>query len=441
MTAMMAPRGDGCKDSYRTIPAISRSRGRDRLTVCVCRTNRSGSPLTVATVARRSSARTPFLVVAGALFILLLDGNLPTPLYAVYRERFGFSGTELTLIFAIYAMALIPSLLVFGQLSDRVGRRPVIAGGLCVAAVGLLLLALAQSTVWLLVARAVQGLALGTTVGTAAAALVELEPDGDPGRAALAAVLGQSGGSAAGPLVAGVLAQWAPAPRQLCYLVGIALTIAAVLAVVRIEEPGEPSGEWRLQTPSVPGEARAAFARASLTGASVWAVGALFLSVVPSYAAKLLVTGNLALLGAISAIMLAMACLAQALSVRGAMTPGRAQPAGLGLLVAGIGALVLAFPAHSLALVLVAAVLAGTGLGLGYFGSQAQVNALAPSDRRGEVTAAFITCLYSGVTVTVITTGALADAISLYTAVAAVGIAVAAVAATTAVWHLAAHDE
>jgi MFS family permease len=395
--------------------------------------------MTVA-VARRTSARTPFLVVAGAVFILLLDGNLPTPLYAVYRERFGFSGTELTLIFAIYAMALIPSLLVFGQLSDRVGRGRVIAGGMGAAAVGLLLLALAQSIAWLFVARAVQGLALGATVGTAAAALVELEPEGDHSRAALATVLGQSGGSAAGPLVAGVLAQWAPAPRQLSYVVGIVLAVAAGLAVLRIDEPREPSAEWRLQRPRVPEDARGPFARATLTGASVWAIGALFLSVVPSYAAKLLDTSDLALLGAISAIMLAVACLAQALCVRGAMTPTRAQPLGLVLLVAGIAALVLAFPAHSLALVLVAGLLAGAGLGLGFFGSQAQVNAIAPSDRRGEVTAAFITGTYLGVIVTVIATGVLSDAISLATAVAIAGIVVAAVAAATAVWHLTARD-
>jgi MFS family permease len=240
--------------------------------------------------------------------------------------------------------------------------------------------------------------------------------------------------------VAGALAQWAPAPRQLCYLVGLALTVAAALAVLRIEEPHEVDGAWSLQTPSVPAAIRGPFARAGLTGAAVWAIGALFLSVVPSYAAKLLATSDLALLGAISAIMLAMACLAQAISVRGAMTPARAQPYGLALLVTGIAALVLAFPLHSLALVLVAAVLAGTGLGFGYFGSQAQVNRLAPDERRGEVTAAFITCLYSGVTVTAVATGLITDAISLYTAVAIAGVAVAAVASTTAVWHVVASD-
>jgi MFS family permease len=98
----------------------------------------------------RARSRASFTVVAGALFVLLLDGNLPTPLYGVYQERFDFSGTQLTLIFATYTIALIPSLLVFGQLSDRLGRMPVIAGGLVVAAIGLVLLATAAAvtTAW-----------------------------------------------------------------------------------------------------------------------------------------------------------------------------------------------------------------------------------------------------------------------------------------------------
>src|SRR4051794_12255463 len=162
----------------------------------------------------------PFVVVACALFVLLLDGNLPTPLYGVYREELGFSATTLTVLFAVYALALVPSLLVFGQLSDRVGRRPVIVGGLALAALGLVLLAVAHSVAALLVARAVQGIALGAAVGTVPAALVELEPNGDHSRAATAAVLGQSGGSAAGPLLAGGPGPGAPAPPPPCYPVG-----------------------------------------------------------------------------------------------------------------------------------------------------------------------------------------------------------------------------
>jgi len=384
----------------------------------------------------RPGSSGPFVIGAVALFVLLTDGNLATPLYAVYRDKFGFSATELTLIFATYTIVLIPSLLLFGQLSDRVGRRPVIVGGLLTAAVGLALLALAKDTAWLFVARAVQGVALGAVVGTAAAALVELHPGGDHSRAALATVLAQSGGSAAGPLVAGALAQWAPAPLHLSYVVCIGVTLLTALLVTALHEPHEPSGEWRLQRPSVPPGQGRRFARASLTGASVWAVGSLYLSVIPSYASKLLDTSDLALLGAISALMLAAACPVQVLGVRGLMSPRTAQPAGLVLLVAGLAALVLAFPTQSLALVLTAALLAGLGLGLGYFGSQAEINQLAPPERRGEVTAAFLTCLYSGVSVTVITVGIVSDQLSLRTAVTGASIVIAAVALATTAWHL-----
>jgi hypothetical protein len=206
---------------------------------------------------------------------------------------------------------------------------------------------------------------------------------------------------------------------------------------LRTAEPRRARGEWRLQKPSVPAAIRVPFARACLTCAAVWAVGALFLSVVPSYAGDLLDTGNLALLGAVSATMLTMACLAQAFSLHGAITPRRAQPAGLGLLIVGIAALVVAFPLHALLPVLAAAVLAGTGLGFAYFGAQTEINQLAPDERRGEVTAAFISSVYLAVSVTAIGTGLLTDATSLSTAVATTATTVAIVAAATAAWHLA----
>src|SRR5581483_4374690 len=164
--------------------------------------------------------------------------------------------------------------------------------------------------------------------------------------------------------------QWAPDPRVLCYLVGLALTAIATIGVLRVPEPHPPSGEWRLQRPSVPAEIRGRFARAGLTGAAVWSVGALFLSVMPSYVGKLLNTGDLALLGAVPAAMLTTACVVQAIALRAGMQPQRAQAAAMVVEIVGLGALVAAFPAHSLALVLTGAVLTGIALGLGYFGSQ-----------------------------------------------------------------------
>jgi MFS family permease len=376
--------------------------------------------------------------VATALFVMLMGSNMATPLYAVYRERYGFSAVVLTLIFAIYAVVLVPSLLFFGQLSDRFGRRPVMAAGLVGGAAGLALFASADSTAWLFVARAVQALGTGLMSAAAAAALVELEPGGHHGRAAVATVLGNNGGSAAGPLVAGMLAQWAPDRLVLCYLTGIACLALALLGVLSIRDPVTAGGRWRPQRPSVPRPVRASFARASLTGASVWGVGGLFLSVVPSYAAQLLHTGDLALLGAIAGLTLGASCVAQVVLLRGNVCPRVAQPAGLMMVVAGVGLLIVAFPLGSLVCMLAAAAVAGFGNGTALFGAQTEINLLAPGERRGEVTAAFIACLYGGVAVTAVGAGLLADAYGLSTAVAVIGAIVAGVAAMTAVWHLAA---
>jgi MFS family permease len=135
----------------------------------------------------------PLLTVWAGWLVLMAGANLATPLYAVYATKFHFSNLVLTSVFATYAIVLVPALILFGRLSDRFGRRPVILAGLAVACGGLVLFALARSDVWLYAARALQGLAVGMISGAATAALVELDPRGDRRRAAMFAGLGPGG--------------------------------------------------------------------------------------------------------------------------------------------------------------------------------------------------------------------------------------------------------
>jgi predicted MFS family arabinose efflux permease len=391
---------------------------------------------------RSRSARgfAPVLTVWAAWLVLMCGTNLATPLYAVYRQRFGFSSLVLTTVFAAYALALVPSLVLFGQLSDRLGRRAVLLMGLGTGCLGLVLFAFASGTAWLYGARVMQGLAVGMTSGAATAALVELDPDRDARRAALLAGLAQSLGSGAGPVVAGVLAQWAPAPERLCFLLLLAATVGAAALVARISEPASGAGGlWRITWPSVPREIRSQFARVSVTAATLWAAAALFLSVVPSYAGDLLSTSDLALLGALAALVLGASCVAQVASRR-RLTARAGQPLGLALLALGLLALVLASPFPSLALLLAGALLAGTGHGIGFLGAQDELNRIAPGDRRGEVTAAFISCIYLVVASSVIGVGLLDLRLSLAASVDAVACVLGVTALATAAWQLAARQ-
>lgn len=380
------------------------------------------------------AARQP--VVAGSLAALLLGANLASPLYGVYRERFGFDSLMLTLVFAVYALVLAPSLLVFGELSDRVGRRPVILGGLVLGVIALVLFAAATSVAWLFAARIVQGVSVGMAGGAATAALVELDRQGDKRHAALLATLAQTVGGAAGPLLTGVLAEWLPAPRVLCYLVGMLACGTAAALLLSMPEPGQPrGGGWRMPRPSVPAEIRVAFARVAVTGAAVWAVVALFFSVVPSFATERLGTHNLAVLGAISSVVLICSSSAQVVT-RDRLEPRIAQALGLGLLAAGLVALVLASLSNSTAVLLAASVLAGTGHGFGFLGAQDDLNRLAPPERRGEINAALYTCIYVGIALPVIGVGVLADLASLNAAVVVFAVITGVTATAVAAWHI-----
>jgi MFS family permease len=383
-----------------------------------------------------SNALRPSLSVCAAWLVLMAGANLATPLYAVYAERFCFSNLVLTAVFATYAVVLVPALIVFGRLSDRFGRRPVVLIGLGLACVALELFAAADGPGWLFAARAVQGLAVGTISGAATAALVEVDPDGNRRRAALLAGLAQAGGSATGPLLAGVLAEWAPKPLELSYFVGIAATVAAAALILRLPEPvGGDREPWRVQLPRVPEDIRAPFLRVSLTAATVWAAMGLLLSIVPSYAADLLKTDNLALLALIAALALLASCVAQLVVTYRQGQPARDQAVGLGLLGVGLSVLIVGAPLKSLPLMIVGAIAAGFGHGLAFLNAQQELNEVAPQERRGEVTAAFIACIYALLATSVVGAGLLDEYLSLTVAVSVIAACLAALATAIAAWH------
>ena len=140
----------------------------------------------------------------------------------------------------------------------------------------------------------------------------------------------------------------------------------------------------------MPRDIRAAFARVAVTGATVWAVAALFFSVVPSFATERIGIHNLALLGVVSAVVLIVSSVAQLVSID-RIEPHSAQALGLGILTAGLVALVLAATTDSTVVLLAASVLAGTGHGIGFLGVQDDLNRIAPPERRGEINAALYT--------------------------------------------------
>src|ERR1700733_6548349 len=129
---------------------------------------------------RMLSPTVAFGLLTSILVMLLASSSAPTPLYATYQAQWGFSAITITVIFGVYAVAVLLSLLVFGSLSDHVGRRPVLLAALVMQAGGMLLFACAGGLDVLLLARVLQGLATGLALGAIGAGLVDLHPGRGP---------------------------------------------------------------------------------------------------------------------------------------------------------------------------------------------------------------------------------------------------------------------
>lgn len=369
--------------------------------------------------------RFAYLLVGVALGLAVMGTNIPSPLYGVYAKEWGFSAGLVTLIFAVYCFVLIASLLVFGRLSDETGRRKVILAALSVIAFGSLLFALAQNVVWLLAARAVQGVAVGMLSGAATAALAELHPEGDRRAAALTATVALTGGSAIGPLFGGAFAEYAPYPLVLPYVADLgllALVIAAFWTVVPETVTPKAKISLRPRRPRVPSDVLYPFVVGSGACFVGWAVAGLFIALGPSYAVSLLEVDNLVIGGGSVSVMLGSACAVQVLLRK--LSSRRAMMSGMAALTAGLAAMVIAVPAGSVLSLLAAALLGGVGLGLAFMGGLALVGRVAPSESRAEVLSACYVIIYLGESIPVLGVGYGADWIGLYPAVVAFAVAI-----------------
>jgi MFS family permease len=345
---------------------------------------------------------TGFALALFAFFVAMLGTTLPTPLYPLFEARYGFGPLLVTVIFAIYAFGVIAGLILFGNFSDRIGRKPVLLLGLGLSAASALLFLFAGSLVPIYVARIVSGLSAGIFTGTATAYVIDLAPGGRRRMASFAAVVANLGGLGAGTLLAGLLAQWAPHALRLPFAVDLCLVILATVGLLLAPETVQ-RGAFRLtlQRLGVPPEVAAVFVRAGVAGFAAFAVSGVFSSVAPEFLSVGLGHHSPALAGLLVFILFLMSVAGQALVLH----LGDALAVGCGLLVAGIALLALSLAVDSLAALFASAVVAGLGQGVVVSAGLASIVERTPVTRRGETASSFFVVLYFGLAVPVIAAG------------------------------------
>jgi len=373
-----------------------------------------------------------FWLVAGVFFLLFFAAGAPSPLYGVYQAQLRFSATTLTAVFAVYALVLLLTLLVFGSVSDYLGRRRVIFAALMVSAGACGLFLAAHGIGLLFAARAVQGAAVGAATGALGAALIDLQPEGS-GLAPLITSATPALGLGAGALGTSALVQYGPAPTRLVWWLLLGATLAAALAVLAMPEPGtKRAGVLASLRPrvGVPRQARGTFATAAPCLIAVWALSGFYLSLGPSLAAQVARSPDL-LWGGVAVFLLTGIAAAATVAFR-AVTPRAAMLAGCLILPAGAAVTLAAIATTTTAAFFAGTTVAGAGFGLGLVGVNCTLFALAAPRQRASLIAAIFIVSYLALSIPVVIAGVAATHFGLHRTALVYCTAIAAIAATAA---------
>ncbi|MGW2701876.1 MFS transporter [Streptomyces sp. NPDC001340] len=391
-------------------------------------------PLRTARTAGRDPARNVggggFLLVGTVLVLLMFSSSAPSALYVLYQEKWNLSAGMITVVYGVYAVTVLAALLLFGALSDTLGRRPVLMASLVLVILSMALFASAQGLAWLLAARAVQGLAVGLATGATGAALLELAPAARPGLGALVNSAGPPVGIGLGAVGAGLLVEFAPAPTALTYLVLAGAFTAALVCLPRLPETAPGAGGPVRFTPHrvrVPAAVRRRFLILALTIVAVWSVGGFYLALGPKLVLVLLGSTNYLVGGATVGLLAGAATVTQLLL--GGMRPLRAAMLGLIVMIAGLGLVLLSLGTESAVLFLLATAVLGSGWGAAFLGAFRALMGLADPQGRGELTAAVFVFGYLAMSVPAVLAGLFSNRFGLRSTSVGFMVAVAAVCA------------
>nr|WP_308192150.1 MFS transporter [Mycobacterium sp. MYCO198283] len=368
-----------------------------------------------------------FALLTYAFAAVMLGTTVPTPMYALYARELHFAVLTTTVVFAVYAGGVLLALVTFGRWSDAVGRRPLLLAGAALAILSDVVFLAADSVPLLMVGRLLSGLSAGIFTGTATAAVIEAAPPSWRSRAAAVATIANIGGLGLGPILAGVLVQYAPAPLHLSFWLHIAVALLAAGAILAAPETSEKRGALGVQRLAIPPETRSVFFTAATAAFAGFAVMGLFTAVAPSFVAEVIGIDNHALAGAVAGSVFLSSTAAQLAAHR--IVPGRAIAVGCAVLVVGMAILAVSLHVSSLAGLIAGGLVTGVGQGISFSRGLTAVSERTPPDRRAEVSSTYFVVAYVALSLPVIGEGLAAQHWGLRTAGVSFAIAVGVLAA------------
>src|ERR1700733_13801966 len=397
-----------------------------------CEARAAALPAISQTRSLASKAMTLFSF-AGAMLVAA-SSSAATPLYRLYQQSMHLTPFWITIVFAVYVASLLTALLTVGGLSDYVGRRPVILAALLLNAAAMILFSEARDVGQLILARAVQGLCVGTGTTALGAAILDTDRARGPLLNSVTAFVGLTAGS----LGTAALITFAPDPLHTVYEVLLGLT-AVMIALLWLmpETAARKAGALASLRPhvSVPSQSRSILVRLTPANVAGWALGGLYLSLMPTVVATAMRVSSPWVGGVVVAALMLTAAIAVAAF--------RNWPArrlillGTSTLSLGVAVSLFGIQQQQVAALLAGTVIAGAGFGSTFSGIMRALLPTAAPDQRAGLLAAFYVQSYLAFSLPAVAAGLAVPVIGLSVAAylyGAVIIVLAVISLTASLW-------
>lgn len=334
------------------------------------------------------------------MLALAWGGNHFSVLLLLYRAEEGYSQVAVDLLLVTYIIGIVPGFLISGPLSDRFGRRPVLAVGVVLGCIGSVVLATGAGSLAVLSAgRLVSGASVAIAMVVGSSWIKELSRSVPGPVAARRASLTLTAGFGLGPAVSGSIGQWGAAPTLLPYVVHIALVLAAAAPMLRAPETrttrlARPSRQELRPPPAV----RRRFLGVVAPSAPwVFGCASTAFAVVPVLVRSATAGAPIAYATLLAVVALACGAAVQPFAVRiGARTGGRQLAVGLAVSTAGILLAALTGLLAAPVLGVVAAAVLGSGYGLCLVSGLTEVQRMADPAALAGLTAVYYSLTYVG---------------------------------------------
>lgn len=372
----------------------------------------------------RLGRRGAFWASASVLALVLWSSGAPSVLYPIYAQKWGLSSAIVTLVFASYQLALIVVLPLFGNLSDQFGRRLVMIWGVGLIAASAIAFAIAPHVSFLFLGRVLQGAGSGLAMGAATASLVENNTTGNARFASSLATVSTAAGLTVALVLSGVFARFAPMPLFWSYILLLALTVCAVIALVLTPDDRPTlTHKWRPRAMRLLPELRLSFSLATLSVSLAYCAGAIFLSLGAHMIGQFAGTSDTALVGAL------LGCSSATIGLTGLflarVRPHVALLVGTLLTLVGLALMAAAAAFGSLGMFFAWCLVGGAAYSFAFTGGLGVINQAAPVRHRGSTLSLLYLIAYILQAAIAIGMGALATASTLGTAVGAAAAALA----------------